>query len=254
MTWREEPPRRAANPEPRTTPLHVVTTRARPAGGRIRNEAATSKIAVPSQRTDSPRRAPAESPRSAPAERRRRSRASAPPKPRVRVLVTSMLIGALVSVALGVYGRLHEPTGYAVNVAGFSSAGYVKAWLASVAVAFAVLQPISAAVMYRGKRGGPRWVAFLHRWSGRIAVLVSIPVAMHCLYAFGFESGSTRVLAHSLGGCLFYGAFTTKMLSLTRRRTPKWAVPLFGGLVFTILVALWLSSALWLFGKQGVHI
>jgi hypothetical protein len=77
---------------------------------------------------------------------------------------------------------------------------------------------------------------------------------MHCLYAFGFESGSTRVLAQSLGGCLFYGAFTTKMLSLTRPGTPKWAVPLLGGLVFTILAALWLSSALWLFGKQGIHI
>jgi uncharacterized protein DUF6529 len=168
--------------------------------------------------------------------------------------VGSVLIGALVSVALGVYGRLHEPTGYAVSVAGFSSTGYAKAWLASLAGVFALLQPISAAVLYRRKGGGPRWVAFLHRWSGRIAVLVSIPVAMSCLFAFGFQFGNIRVLAHSLAGCLFYGAFTTKMLSLARPGTPRWAVPLFGGLVFTIFVALWLSSALWLFGTKGIHI
>ena len=41
------------------------------------------------------------------------------------------LSGGLVALTLGVYGGLHHPTGVVVNIAGFSSAGYVKSWLAS---------------------------------------------------------------------------------------------------------------------------
>lgn len=35
-----------------------------------------------------------------------------------------------------------------------------------------------------------------------------------------------------------------KMLVLTRRGLPGWALPVIGGLVFTGLVGLWLTSAL----------
>ena len=42
-------------------------------------------------------------------------------------------IGSLISVGLGVYGRLHEPTFFALNLAGFSSGLAVKAWLATAA-------------------------------------------------------------------------------------------------------------------------
>ena len=34
-------------------------------------------------------------------------------------LIVPVLAGAAVAVTLGVYGRLHEPTGIAVNVAAF---------------------------------------------------------------------------------------------------------------------------------------
>jgi hypothetical protein len=44
-------------------------------------------------------------------------------------------------------------------------------------------------------------VSPVHRWSGRLAFLVSIPVAMHCLYALGFQAFDLRVLVHSLLGC-----------------------------------------------------
>ena len=59
-----------------------------------------------------------------------------------------------------------------------------------------------------------------HVWSGRLAVLTSVPVAVHCLYALGFQATDTRVLFHSLFGCFFYGAFAAKMLLLTRRGLP----------------------------------
>jgi hypothetical protein len=43
-----------------------------------------------------------------------------PPDSQVALVVVPLAVGAAVAVALGAYGRLHEPTGFAVNVAGFS--------------------------------------------------------------------------------------------------------------------------------------
>lgn len=169
-------------------------------------------------------------------------------------LLVPLAIGGAVSLTLGVYGSLHEGTLIAVNVAGFSSPITVKVWLASGAFVFALVQLVSALAMY-GKLPGihaPSWVGGLHRWSGRIAFLLAVPVAVHCLYALGFEHSSLRVLIHSLLGCFFFGVFTVKMLVLSRRGMPGWALPLFGGLVFTALVGIWLSSSLWFFTTHGV--
>jgi Family of unknown function (DUF6529) len=198
-----------------------------------------------------------------PVQHRPRSRRAQPtpaapdptPEPRSRPLVVPLLVGAAVAIALGAYGRLHEPTGLAVSVAGFSGIGYVKARLATATMLFGLLQLGSAMAMHgRVVVRPPTWIGAMHRWSGRIAVLVSVPVAVQCLYALGFQSGSTRVWVHSILGCLFYGAFTTKMLSLSRPGAPRWAMPLLGGLVFAGLVGLWLTSALWLFSARGVHL
>ncbi|MDT7599576.1 MAG: hypothetical protein QOK26_1653, partial [Pseudonocardiales bacterium] len=183
------------------------------------------------------------------------ARADPTPEPRARLLLAPVLVGAAVAVALGAYGRLHEPTGLAVSVAGFSSIGYVKAWLATATVLFGLLQLGSAMVLYgRVVVRPPTWIGGVHRWSGRIAVLASVPVAVQCLYALGFQSDSSRVWVHSILGCLFYGAFATKMLSLSRPGAPRWAMPLLGGLVFAGLIGLWLTSALWLFSARGVHL
>lgn len=169
----------------------------------------------------------------------------------VGVILVPLVAGALVAVALGVYGRLHEPTGIAVSIAGFSGAQSVKSWLTTMALLFALVQLASAFAMEGKLPGGP-WVAKLHRWSGRAAVLLTVPVVMHCLYALGFQSGTPRVLIHSLLGCLFFGAFVTKMLVLTRRGAPGWALPVIGGLVFSSLVGLWLTSSLWFFTTFGL--
>jgi Family of unknown function (DUF6529) len=171
-------------------------------------------------------------------------------------LIVPMLVGGAVALSLGVYGRLHEPTLYAINLPGFTSAIYVKVWLTSLAFLLALVQFVSALAMW-GKLPGvshaPNWVGTLHRWSGRGAFLAAVPVAVYCLYALGFESHSPRVLVHSLLGCFFFGVFTVKMLVLSRRGMPGWALPVFGGLVFTSLVALWLTSSLWFFTTRGVH-
>lgn len=169
-------------------------------------------------------------------------------------MLVTVLIGALTAVALGAFGQLHEPKFFAINIAGFSSGTAVKSWLATVSVALAVFQLVSAFAMYRLIPGGraPGWIGTAHVWSGRLAVLVSIPVAVHCLYALGFQSADSRVLFHSLFGCLFYGVFVTKMLLLTRKGLPGWAIPVAGGLLFFGLIYVWLTSALWFFQTTGL--
>ena len=163
-------------------------------------------------------------------------------------------VGAAVAVALGVYGRIHEPTGVAVNVAGFSSPQSVKAWLATLAVVLAVVQLVSALALFGHLRplSGRPWIGPLHRWSGRAAVAVTLPVVAHCLYALGFQYDEPRVLIHSLLGCLFFGAFATKMLTLSRPDAPSWLLPVIGGAVFAGLVGLWLTSSLWFFITFGI--
>jgi hypothetical protein len=174
-------------------------------------------------------------------------------------LVVAMAVGSLVAVGLGAYGRSHEPAAVALNIAGFSSGIAAKSWLATGAAVLALAQLWSAAALYgrlgrrwRAAGGAPAWVAGLHRWSGRAAVLLTVPVAVHCLYAFGFSEATPRVLVHSLAGCFLYGVFVTKMLVLQQRESPRLALPLLGGLLFATLTAVWATSAAWFFSTSGL--
>jgi hypothetical protein len=171
----------------------------------------------------------------------------------VAVLV-AVALGALVAVGLGVFGRVHEPQFFSISVVGFSSGTAVKSWLATLALVLAVFQLASAFAMYRLIPGGkaPSWIGTAHVWSGRLAVLASVPVAVHCLYALGFGSSDSRVLYHSLFGCFFYGAFVTKMVLLNRKGLRGWVIPIVGGVLFFGLVYVWLTSALWFFQTDEV--
>lgn len=174
---------------------------------------------------------------------------------RVPLLLVPLLVGALVAVVLGVYANVHEPTGIAVNVAGFSGPLEAKVWLTSAAALLALVQVGSSLVLY-GKIPrieSPAWIGAVHRWSGRVAFLLAVPVAVHCLYAIGFQTATPRVLLHSIAGTLFFGAFTVKMLGLRRDGLPGWALPVLGGVVFTLLVGLWWTSSLWFFTTFGVQ-
>jgi hypothetical protein len=128
----------------------------------------------------------------------------------------------------------------------------MKVWLATVAITFAVVQLLTALWIY-GKLGGaaPAWLGGAHRISGRLAFLFSLPVAYHCLWSLGFQSTTTRVLIHSVVGCLLYGAFTVKVLVVRTPRAPGWALPLAGGVMFSAFVVVWLTSALWFIDKNG---
>ena len=169
-------------------------------------------------------------------------------------LLAAAVAGAAVAVALGTYGRVHTPTGDAIATFGFPAVLPMKAWFATAAAVLALAQLASALAMWGrlpGVRTAPRWIAPVHRWSGTVAFVVSLPVAYHCLWSLGFQDTDTRVLVHSITGCAFYGAFATKLLALRIERLPGWALPLIGGSLVTALTVLWLTSSLWFFTNVG---
>jgi hypothetical protein len=180
--------------------------------------------------------------------------AAAPPTRVPAKLLGIFLAGAAVSVALGVYAGVHDPTYETPYKLFFSSTLAFKVWFATIAVGFACVQMFTALRMY-GKIHTPKelppWWGDLHRLSGTLAFGFSLPVAYHCLWSLGFAAtgtdgaDSTRVLAHSILGCFFYGVFTMKVLSVRSRNLPGWTLPVVGGATFAGLVLVWTTSSVW---------
>lgn len=129
----------------------------------------------------------------------------------------------------------------------------MKAWLVTATVVLGCAQLLTAARIYEWLRFPPRGRFYhaVHRWSGRTAVLLTLPVAYHCVFLLGFDTHSTRVLAHSLLGSAFYGAVVAKVLIVRSTRFADWVLPVAGGLLFSILAGLWMTSALWFFTSTG---
>ncbi len=133
----------------------------------------------------------------------------------------------------------------------FSTPIAFKAWFASAAAFFAIVQVLTGARIF-GKLTGivpvpPPRVNRIHRWSGRIAVLLTLPVAFHCVFILGFQTDNARVLAHSVLGSFIYGVFAVKVFFVRDRDHPRWVVPLVGGTLFTVIALLWSTSSLWYF-------
>ncbi|NEA34923.1 DUF6529 family protein [Streptomyces sp. SID13031] len=174
----------------------------------------------------------------------------------VLLLLGFAVAGALVAVALGFYGKAHTPTGRPLAlIVGFTNLTPMKAWLATAAVVLVIFQVVSALWMYGRlpvKRKAPAVLSQLHRWSGAVAFVATLPVAYHCLWSLGFSTFDTRTALHSLFGCAFYGAFTTKMLALRANKMPSWALPISGGLLFALLIGAWATAAVWYFAQSGV--
>ena len=166
-----------------------------------------------------------------------------------------LLLGAGVSVALGVYARAHTPSSRPLFTLGFSGMLQMKTWLATGVLVLVLVQLASAMWMWGrlpGAGEAPDWLAPVHRWSGTVAFVLSLPVAFHCIWALGFGSPTPRVILHSTAGCLFYGAYAAKMLGLRLPGLPGWALPVLGGTVLGSLVVVWLTAALWFFTRSGL--
>jgi len=160
------------------------------------------------------------------------------------------LAGAAVSILLGVYGDTHTPTGEQPYNLFFTATIQLKVWFAMTAVALALLQVLLAMRLYgklKWPRTAPSWLGDAHRLCGTLAFLITLPVAYQCLWALGFQTTPTRVLVHSLTGCLFYGAFVAKVLAVRIHGLPGWSLPVIGGIVFTALVVIFLTSSVWFF-------
>ena len=180
--------------------------------------------------------------------------ATAAPRRSSRVPLIALLCGAVVAVLLGVNDRRH-PGGTHLVKFGFDSVIEFKTVVAFAIGVLLLVQVLLALWMYGklGRSAAPEWVGPTHRLVGTLAFLVSLPIAYHCLWSLGFERhpDQARRFWHSLFGCAFYGAFTMKVLCVRSRRVPNWALPVVGGTVFALIVALWLTSALWFFDNSG---
>jgi hypothetical protein len=171
-------------------------------------------------------------------------------------LIGAFLAGAAVSVFLGVYANEHTATKEKPYTLVFTDTIQLKVWFATAAFVLAVLQIFLALRLYEKihwPKRAPTWLGDAHRLTGIAAFALTLPVAYHCLWSLGFQSvdmagdSSTRVLIHSITGCFFYGVFVTKVLSVRFHGLPGWTLPVVGGLVFSALVVIFVTSSLWYF-------
>jgi Family of unknown function (DUF6529) len=132
----------------------------------------------------------------------------------------------------------------------FSSTIAAKVWFATAALLLAGVQVVTAARIYGRLRFLPERgaaIARLHRWSGRLAFVCTLPVFFHCVTILGFQTPGARVAVHAIVGTFFYGVFVAKVLVVRDHSLPGWALPTAGLTLAAMLAVLWLTSSLWYF-------
>jgi len=174
--------------------------------------------------------------------------------------LTAFAAGAVVALLIGVFGKVHDPSLEGTTTLGFDTVIGMKVVVSTMIGGLALLQVIGALWMY-GKLGirTPPWLGRAHRVSGVIALVLSVFVAYHCLWALGLETGTleggekvpTRTVVHGVLGCAVLGAVVVKVVAVRSRRAPGWFLPVAGGLLFTLLVVVVLTSAVWYLGERG---
>jgi hypothetical protein len=161
-------------------------------------------------------------------------------------------LAAAVTAGLYVFGTEHVPD-YSTGLFGVSGEDTLslKSWLATGVLALAGVQ-LGLDLWMHGRlprvaAPGGR-VATLHRLFGLTAILLTLPIAYHCILAYGVRTHiDTRIQVHSLAGWFLYGAVAAKLLIVRSRRFPGWTLPLAGGTLVTVVAVLWHTSALWYF-------
>jgi len=181
------------------------------------------------------------------------SQAAAAPAPTTRSyrwLAAPLLAFAVVSLTAGLLAH-HEPRSKGYFRLFFSDPIHLKAGFATAVVILACFQLFTAAwIFHKLPWRKPAWVNPVHRWSGRLAFALTLPIAYHCIFKLGFRDPSTRVLSHALLGCAVYGAFAAKVTIVRLHRFPRFVLPAAGGLLFATLIGVWYTSAVWLYGQN----
>lgn len=168
-----------------------------------------------------------------------------------RWLAAPLLAFALFSLTAGLLAH-HDPRSKGYFRLFFSDPIHLKAGFATAAAMLACFQLFTAAWIFRKLPWDkPAWVNPVHRWSGRLAFVCTLPIAYHCIFKLGFRNPDTRVLVHSLLGCAFFGAFAAKVTIVRLHGFPRPVLPVAGGVLFAVLIGLWYSSALWLYREDA---
>jgi mono/diheme cytochrome c family protein len=176
--------------------------------------------------------------------------AASPQQRSYRWVVAPLAAFALVALTAGLLAD-HDPRSKGYFRLFFEDPIHLKAGFATAVVVLACFQLFTAAWIFRKLPWSkPAWVNPVHRWSGRLAFVLTLPVAYHCIFKLGFQDPSTRVLAHSLLGCAVYGAFASKVTIVRLHNFPRFVLPVAGGLLFAVLVGVWWTSAVWLYGQN----
>jgi len=179
---------------------------------------------------------------------------------RIGVPLAGLALGAVVALLVGVFGKVHDPSLSGTTTLGFRTVIDMKVAASLVIGVLAVVQVLEALWLY-GRLGvaAPTWLGTTHRVTGGIALLLTLFVAYNCLWALGLESGSladgqavsTRTVVHGVIGCAVIGTMVVKVVAVRSHRAPGWFLPVAGGLLFTLLVAAVLTSAVWYLGTDG---
>ena len=177
--------------------------------------------------------------------------------------LTAFAVGAVVALLLGVFGKVHDPTIDGTTTLGFDTVLAMKVVL-SVAIGVLAVGQVVGALWIYGKVGirAPSWIGTAHRLSGTVALLLSVFVGYHCIWALGLQSGTVhhgddsftvgaRTVIHGVLGCVVFGAVVVKVVAVRSRRAPGWFLPIAGGLLFATLIVVVLTSAGWYLNEKG---
>ena len=180
------------------------------------------------------------------------------PTDRTILLVLPVLLFVFVPLIVGFVASktVREPYETPFSHVFFSDTRHMKAWLITAVLLLALGQLLTASRIYEVLRFPPkgRFYHVVHRWFGRTAILLTLPVAYHCIFMLGFGTNDSRVYIHSLLGSFLYGAVLAKVFIVRSNAFRGRALPLAGGVLFSILAGLWVTSALWFFSTVGIGI
>ena len=183
--------------------------------------------------------------------------------PRRVVLALPFIIFALVAIIVGLAPTIplasktiRSPYQTPFFHLFFSDTLHMKVWLLTAALLLGVSQLLTASRIYGLLHFPPpgRFYNLVHRWSGRTAIVLTLPAAYHCIFMLGFGTDDPRVYVHSILGSSVYGAFLAKVFIVRARGFSGWALPVAGGLLLSILLGVWLTSALWFIKRFGIGI
>jgi hypothetical protein len=185
------------------------------------------------------------------------------PQKSIAIPLAAFAAGAVVALLLGVFGKVHDPTIDGTTTLGFDTVLGMKVVL-SVAIGVLAVGQVVGALWIYGKLGirAPSWIGTAHRLSGTVALLLSVFVGYHCIWALGLQSGTVhhgddsftvgaRTVIHGVLGCVVFGAVVVKVVAVRSRRAPGWFLPIAGGLLFATLIVVVLTSAGWYLNEKG---